>query len=72
MQFNIVYDDHFTSGSGITRNDILVPEGFEDLLKYSHKYLLDPVDLASLKSCVEEVLGVENINKIDKTTKSKR
>ena len=45
-QFNVVYDDHFTTvGSDITRDNIPVPEGFDELLKYSREYLLDPEDL---------------------------
>ena len=35
-QFNVVYDDQFTTvGSDITRDNIPVPEGFDELLTYS-------------------------------------
>jgi hypothetical protein len=69
----VVYDDQFTTvGSDITRDNIPVPEGFDELLKYSREYLLDPEDLETEKTHVEKILDTGDANKIDKTRKVKR
>ena len=72
-QFNVVYDDQFTTvGSDITRDNIPVPEGFDELLKYSREYLLDPEDIGKPKSHVDKVLDVERVDNIDKASRKKK
>ena len=72
-QFNVVYDDQFTTvGSDIMRDNIPESEGFDELLKYSRTYLLDPEDLGTTKKHVEQVLDINEESKTDNTRRTKR
>ena len=45
-QFNVVYDDHFTTvGADTSLDNIPVPDGFDDLMRFSRENVLDPADL---------------------------
>ena len=41
-----MYDDHFTTvGSDTTQDDLPVPDGFDELIRFSHENALDRDDL---------------------------
>ena len=65
-------EDDLCPSVDITRDNIPVPEGFDELLKYSREYLLDPEDLGTTKSHVEQVLDIGEADKIDNTRRTKR
>ena len=45
-QFNVVYDDHFTTvGADTSLDNIPVPDGFDELMRFSRENVLDPADL---------------------------
>ena len=45
-QFHVVYDDQFTTvGADITQDNIPVPDGFDELMRFSRESTFDPTDL---------------------------
>ena len=44
-QFNVVYNDHFTTvGADTSLDNILVPEGYNNLMRFSRENVLHPED----------------------------